>query len=42
MLYILGFDLKENFQILSTQVVITLKPFDFVQVFFFSFRPWIP
>lgn len=36
MLYFLGFNLKEDIQILSTQLVITLNLFNFVQ-FFFSF-----
>lgn len=42
MLYFLGFDLKEDIQILSTQLVITLNPFNFVQFFFFFFIPGFP
>lgn len=38
----LEFGLKENLQILRTQVVITLEPFNFAQCFLFYFIFFIP
>lgn len=42
MLYFLGFDCKENNQTLRTHVVITVKPFNFVQFFFSSLDSLVP